>query len=338
MRMIKPWVAGVAGAVAAISLIGAPAAAAATEIGDPCAAEYATPYSSATLFQIAAPESPLPQAAPSAGVVTKWKTNLSIPGPMFQALRVIRVTGPKLAQVVGESSQETIVSGANAFNTRIPIQAGDHLGLFGLGKEATPYCKASSPADVFGDLGGSVAVGPSVPFSESPGEARIPVSAVVEPDADGDGFGDETQDRCPQSAASQGECPTVTLDAFPIVLKRSVLLLVGASSASSVHVFGQVSWRLKPKGGAGRSKANPAPGAKTTTGLTVGLSGGTQTVTPGEVARFNIKLPKSVKRRLGRISPSESLKAKLTINTTDLAGRAVTKVLTVRLPGQELNG
>jgi hypothetical protein len=338
--MIKPWVAGVAGAVAAISLIGATAAAAATEIGDPCAAEYATPYSSATLFQIAAPESPLPQAAPSAGVVTKWKTNLSMPGPMFQALRIIRVTGPKLAQVVGESSQETIVSGANAFNTRIPIQAGDHLGLFGLGKEATPYCKASSLADVFGDLGGSVAVGPSVPFSESPGEARIPASAVVEPDADRDGYGDETQDKCPQSAAYQSECPTITLDAFPIVLKRSVLVLVSASSAASVYVFGQTSWRLKttPGGSAHSSKVGPRPGKPRTTGLIVGLTGGTQTVTPGEIAHFNVKLPKSVKRRLGRISPSESLKASITASTTDLAGRVTNRRLKVKLKGQDTGG
>ncbi len=30
---------------------------------------------------------------------------------------------------------------------------------------------------------------------------------MVEPDADRDGFGDETQDACPSSASAQGACP-----------------------------------------------------------------------------------------------------------------------------------
>jgi hypothetical protein len=69
------------------------------------------------------------------------------------------------------------------------------------------------------------------------------------------------------------------------------------------------------------------------TGLIVGLAGGTQTVASGQLSRFNVKLPKSVKRRLGRISPSESLKASITASTVDLAGRTSTKVLTVRFAG-----
>jgi hypothetical protein len=30
---------------------------------------------------------------------------------------------------------------------------------------------------------------------------------VIEPDADGDHFGDETQDKCPSNPAAQGTCP-----------------------------------------------------------------------------------------------------------------------------------
>ena len=35
---------------------------------------------------------------------------------------------------------------------------------------------------------------------------RLNVSATVEPDADGDGYGDVTQDTCPSRATSQGDC------------------------------------------------------------------------------------------------------------------------------------
>ncbi len=36
---------------------------------------------------------------------------------------------------------------------------------------------------------------------------RVPVEAVLEADADKDGFGDETQDQCPSDATTQGPCP-----------------------------------------------------------------------------------------------------------------------------------
>jgi hypothetical protein len=45
----------------------------------------------------------------------------------------------------------------------------------------------------------------SAPFSTTPGAAAL-VNADVEPDADADGFGDETQDFCDTDAATQGPC------------------------------------------------------------------------------------------------------------------------------------
>ena len=39
---------------------------------------------------------------------------------------------------------------------------------------------------------------------------RVPVEATLEVDADHDGFGDETQDRCPTDASTQGPCPDIS--------------------------------------------------------------------------------------------------------------------------------
>jgi hypothetical protein len=46
---------------------------------------------------------------------------------------------------------------------------------------------------------------------------RMDVAAVLEPDADGDNFGDETQDLCPTDATKQGECvaPSAVLGKHP---------------------------------------------------------------------------------------------------------------------------
>ena len=37
---------------------------------------------------------------------------------------------------------------------------------------------------------------------------RLNVTASIEPDADGDGYGDETQDGCTTNSSAQGQCPT----------------------------------------------------------------------------------------------------------------------------------
>lgn len=58
-----------------------------------------------------------------------------------------------------------------------------------------------------GPLGDGEIRGPNVSF-----DAELLMNATIEPDADKDGFGDETQDRCrPADAATQGDCRTPTL-------------------------------------------------------------------------------------------------------------------------------
>ncbi|MDX6610654.1 MAG: hypothetical protein QOF85_2579 [Solirubrobacterales bacterium] len=322
---------GLVGTVLAIALSGGPAATAATEVGDECVGNTAEgPYS--LIPEARASASALPLATPTGGVVTSWKVNSARPEPVPERMAAFRPTGTAgTFQVLGESSDENVNQGLNVFSTRIPVKAGDRFGPVAVTVDSPLFCATGNNGDQTWSFNGSVGTGSTHTFAAGV-QVRVPMLAVIEPDKDGDGYGDETQDKCPQSAAYQGECPTITLDAFPIVLKRSVLVLVSASSASSVQVFGQVSWKLKPKGSARSSKASP--GGKLT-GLTVGLAGGTQTVTPGEIGRFNVKLPKSVRRRLGRIPPSQSLKAQLTASTIDLAGRVASKVLTVKLPGQD---
>jgi hypothetical protein len=320
---------GLVGVLLTVALIGVSSASAATEAGDDCVADTQEGIYTLVPIKRVSP-SALPLTAPVSGVVTSWKVNSGVSDAVPEQMRVLRPTGnPNEFLTVGESTEQTVVKGVNVFPTRISVQAGDHFGVFGTVQDVV-YCQPTDPGDEAGFFLISAALGSAHTFTPSTG-VRIAMIAVIEPDRDGDGYGDETQDKCPQSAAYQGECPTITLDAFPIVLKRSVLILVSASSSSSVQVFGQVGWKLRSKG-ARISKSSPP---KATTGLIVGISGGTQTVVPGEVSRFNVKLPKSVKRRLSRIPPSKSLKAQLTASTTDLAGRVSTKGLTVKLPGQD---
>lgn len=322
----------VAGVALGLALIGASPAAAAVEVGSDCEANGMVV--GATLFPLTVgPDNSLPISVPASGVATKWRVRSPSSDVHTEKLKVFRPTfAPNQVQVIAESNLENVTEGHETFDIRIPVQTGDRFGVTGKFGEGAIACIPGRSGDVSGIFVGESPPGSTQTFSESGSQAAV--SAVIEPDKDGDGYGDETQDKCPQGAAYQGECPAIALDTFPIVLKRSVLVLVSASSSSAVHVFGQVGWKAKPRGGARSSKVKPG-GGPATTGLIVGLTGGTQTVNPGEVANFNVKLPKSVKRRLGRIPPSKSLKAQLTASTTDLAGRVSTSVLTVKLPGQD---
>jgi hypothetical protein len=324
---------GVIGILVAAALIGAPAASASIEVGDECAANVAEgPYS--LVPEARASGGTLPLATPTGGVITAWKVNSAFPTPVFERMAAFRPTAePGSFQVVGESNEETVKQGLNIFSTRIPVQAGDRFGPIGIEVDSPVYCFTGNEGDHTWAYNGSVGVGSSHTFIAST-QVRVALVAVIEPDKDGDGYGDETQDKCPQSAAYQGPCPAITLEAFPIALKRSVLVLVGASETSSVQVFGQVGWKPRHKGGALASKTSK-PSDHLSTGVIVGLSGGTQTVNPGQVARFNVKLPKSVKRQLRQVPPDKSLKGTITARTTDLAGRVTDRVINVRLKGQE---
>jgi hypothetical protein len=93
---------------------------------------------------------------------------------------------------------------------RVPVQTGDELGF------DTAADHSSSVSGGCGTGAGSFTYSPAlvngVPQTQggSIGCEQL-VNAVVEPDADHDGFGDETQDRCPGVAGPQDGClPSTT--------------------------------------------------------------------------------------------------------------------------------
>jgi hypothetical protein len=208
----------------------------------------------------------------------------------------------------------------SSHDTRIPIQAGDHLGLFGGPNEtdAVLLCKSESEADVIGAFKGNVPVGTSQTFETVP-KAQIPAVGVIEPDADNDGFGDETQDGCPQSAAIQTECPVVIVDSFALRQKNSIVVLVSTSTAAPVTVSGTAKL---PKGG---KKASSSAKAK--------LKKLTKNVPSGKLVRFKLKLPGSLKSALASLPRGKSITVKLQANATNVAGQVSKDKSKLKLKG-----
>jgi hypothetical protein len=300
-----------------VLLFGASDASAATEVGNVCTATSGV--SNITFLQLANVSSALPLEVPTAGVVTKWKVKSELEGVMTQ-FKVFRPTGNKNEfRTVAESPEQTIEKGSNAFDTRIPVQAGDRFGLFGKSPGGVAlYCKGK-PGDVMGIFSGeTLTTDAPVIFNEA-SEPRVAVSAIVEPDVDGDGFGDETQDKCPQSAAFQTECPQIGLDEFAVAGKGAVTALVIADHEAPVTVT------ATSKTGKS-SKRRALKGSLT-------LQGGTQTVAPGRIFKFKLKFTPQLKSRLAALPRGKSLTLTVTASATNLVGQVSAKTTTVKLKG-----
>jgi hypothetical protein len=272
------------------------------------------------------PYSPLVKESP--GVIVSWNVRVA-PGlsPLAQQLGVFRpVNGGTEYTKVAESAIETFGEKTEAFATRIPVQAGDLIGLHG--PDATFVCDdQGSPAPALFE--GDVALGETKAFKVESG-AKPPVSAVVESDADGDGYGDASQDRCPESALFQTACPIVALNIGEVSVNRGAILIeAGNNTEASLEARGEVRWSALPK--SGDEAARPPRGRYVKVGL---HTKSPTTVTPSATAVLRVPLPKSVQRQLDRRLPRQALQARIDVIGTNLVPYTGTHELKIRLPGR----
>jgi hypothetical protein len=320
----KACTAAFAALIVAAPLVGTSSASAATQIGSSCVGTRAE-TDLVTLVPLANASDPGALAIPSAGVITGWGVSvIPYPGGISEKAKVFRPTGiPNTFSVVGESTLQPIAGGTNTFETRIPVQAGDRLGVTS-NLEAI-YCgeaeeTGEESSNVFGTYPSDVPLGGSATFAADP-HGQVAISGTLEPDADGDGYGygDETQDQCPTDASTQGPCPApkvapappapTTLSASAAVKKGLVTVTLTSTAQASVTVGGTV------KLGKGKS-------AK--------LSGGSQIIAPGSLAKFTILFPAKLKTALRQTPTSK----KLSLSLSASAPGATTTNLTVKVPGQ----
>jgi hypothetical protein len=149
-------------------------------------------------------------AVPADGVITKW--SFQAPPGITPALKlkVVRSAGGTDYATVGDSQAEppTPIM-LNTWPTQIPVKQGDLIGNAysdstvgyrnGVGYNTAELCCDDPVLDP--------PPGTTASYHVDSGDYQIDVSAVLEADADQDGFGDETQDQCPTVASAQGPCP-----------------------------------------------------------------------------------------------------------------------------------
>jgi len=301
-------------AFAALAFV--PVAGAATEFGSNCTGIEGEPGFTVLDLSHSSSE-PLPAAAPVSGVITQAKTTYEEvvpPRRLSVRMQVYRPAGANQFTLVEEAPPAPVSPGANSFATRVPVQAGDHLGFSVLsdGDAVGLFCRTFDSGDLLAYIEDPPPLGGTATFGTAD-EFRAPLAAVIEPDADNDGYGDETQDACPQSAAVQTACPLVALESSAKAGKKAVTVSIAASTEGTVGVKGVVKL---------------GKGKKAT------LKAKAKTVFPGKVANFKLKFSAKLIKRLKKLEPSKKLTLKVTASATNVAGQLSTDKLKVKLKGQ----
>ena len=217
-------------------------------------------------------------------------------------------------------------NGINTFYERIPVMGGDLLGL-----------RVGNPPGAFPDVGGGAscaftAPGNTIRYSmlttePSPGGSmvlggtlvyRLNVTARLEPDADADGYGDETQDGCPSAAGTSSGCapvgsgpgPDTTAPSATLTSKRDsiadgrVSVWISASEAATATANGTV--RIGSHARAHR------------------LGKASKSVTANERTRLTLKLPRKAQRAAMRaLRRGKRLRASISVLVQDAAGNGV---------------
>jgi hypothetical protein len=157
-------------------------------------------------------------ATTAPGVIVRWRVLNQQPGPYR-----IEVVTPNTAttggvfrgyhvlekSAVGNVAAAPAVANtyqASSFPARVPIPAGAYVGLV-VPENWFPALTPSPGGESTFSLDNAPAEGVTAVTGENH-NGTVEYDADIEPDVDGDGYGDVTQDSCPSSAAvHEGPCP-----------------------------------------------------------------------------------------------------------------------------------
>lgn len=139
---------------------------------------------------------------PASGVITSWSTMGHTGDTGSVGMKVVRPLNATDFRVTGTSDPRAVTPDMlNQFRARVPVDSGDRIALWTAGSTGGWACAytTGNALDTMrsGPSGPEPAVGGTYVTTGQLGGYRINLSAQLEADADGDGYGDESQDACP---------------------------------------------------------------------------------------------------------------------------------------------
>jgi hypothetical protein len=152
--------------------------------------------------------------------------------------------------------------------------------------------------DVTTAFGADIPVGGKAKPTGTDTKRLLALAVVIEPDADGDGYGDETQDLCPQSTLLHAACPPANVRVTKTRLEgNTVAIFLGADSDASATLTGSIQ---------GKRVAGPV----------------TLAVKAGQVGRAYLPLSKKVRKRLAKLPRKRHLNLVVDIQVDSASGHS----------------
>lgn len=261
-------------------------------------------------------------ASPVSGVVVRWRIKTNGAGGPFG----LRVALPSMSGMrIGAGSSGLVMAttaGINEFATRMPILAGDNIGLSIT--QATEASNVRYKPGLMTPGASAMYFQPELPE----GQAATPTvndgtevffNADIEPDADRDGFGDETQDRCLAVFGTADGCdvtpPVPVLTSYSPQSVGSLKIKLSVNEAASFEARATVSYTSKGKKKSIRGKL--AKLSLTGASLPTSLS-----------LKFSSKQRKSIR---ALIKKGRKLSAKVSVVAADPSANKATLAAKIRL-------
>ena len=144
--------------------------------------------------------------APADGVITSWAVRRGGDPPSPNTIR-LRVLAGNSAASTGRGQPTPSTSGVTSFPERMPIAAGQTIGLHETYTNSLVSMTASTPMATLRQWNDPFPDATNRPPDFSSSNRELLIQATIEPDTDADGFGDETQDGCLGVGGPQGGCP-----------------------------------------------------------------------------------------------------------------------------------
>jgi hypothetical protein len=196
----------------------------------------------------------LPLTAPSAGALVKVRFSHGVApaGGDRIGLRIVSGTFPNftsrldsrlpdLTYLAGDPAGTTTVIPGDAFGARgVRIEAGERLGVATL--VGTMDINRANPGARYSYFN-STGAGPGV-YATFGADYDVTLQYVIEPDADGDGWGDETQDRCPADPTSNCPGRIVTVPG-PVVIQQSPPIVKTIVCGTGTKPAGEACVKIK---------------------------------------------------------------------------------------------
>lgn len=321
----------IVGAAVLTSMLLPAVGSASTTIGlvDPSSTPGGNCGTQATYIQASLASSTPSYSVPAGGgVITSWSHRTRVAGSQRMKLKILRATTTANRYlVVGESVFEQFPGGQlTSFPVRIPVQAGDFLALRTADDGVSCVHNFQAVSGDAVSFSGSPSSDPATGSPEDiataiPGSFFVNISATLEADADGDGYGDESQDQCTGNGAAHGTCPAAADTVAPVqslrARKRQRLpKLTVSDSANESNTVLTAKGTVKVRGS---KKTYP-------------LTAAALSVQANETVRIALKPSKRGRRKIkGALRTGHRATAAITVTARDAAGNEDTATVAVKL-------